>query len=246
MSFRRAIQGSTNALFHLPRGKRPIWFSDPALAMHPFGLNRIQPRAFNGQGANKDAYSLSGFPHLAIVCLDPLTHRPADMPTGVVPNQDQHALPLRLQLAAAPVQKLGGDGAQRAVLHKAQPEFLLPLLCLHGTVVQQQAVASQGFGGPICLGWDLFDQPQGLSIWRPGVQMRLREAAPPGFILKPNRPVGMTAGQADQPIAESFFRWYSGSGLVIHCLARFQRMPSRASVARMVSSLTRSRVKPSI
>jgi hypothetical protein len=48
-----------------------------------------------------------------------------------------------------------------------------------------------------------------------------------------------------QPIAESFFRWYSGSGLVIHCLARFQRMPSRSSVARMVSSLTRSRVNPS-
>lgn len=32
---------------------------------------------------------------------------------------------------------------------------------------------------------------------------------------------------------------------MIHCLARFQRMPSRSSVARMVSSLTHSSVNPS-
>jgi hypothetical protein len=41
----------------------------------------------------------------------------------------------------------------------------------------------------------------------------------------------MLAGQADQPVAELFFRTYSGSGLVIHCLARFQRIPNRSCVA---------------
>ncbi len=55
----------------------------------------------------------------------------------------------------------------------------------------------------------------------------------------------MLAGQVDQSVAELFFRAYSGSGLVIHCLARFQRIPKRSSVARTVSSLTRSLVNPS-
>lgn len=35
--------------------------------------------------------------------------------------------------------------------------------------------------------------------------MRLGEAAPPGFVLKANRPVGMLARQTDQPVAELFF-----------------------------------------
>src|SRR5207244_9688013 len=41
-----------------------------------------------------------------------------------------------------------------------------------------------------------------------------------------------------------FFRAYAGSGLVSQCLARFQPTPRRFKVARIVSLLTGSAVKP--
>jgi len=44
----------------------------------------------------------------------------------------------------------------------------------------------------------------------------------------------------------AFFRAYPGSGLVIHCFARCQRTPSRLSVTRIVSPVTRSLMIPSL
>jgi hypothetical protein len=48
----------------------------------------------------------------------------------------------------------------------------------------------------------------------------------------------MSATQLHLALARAFFRAYSGSGLVIQRLARFQRMPNRKSVARIVSPVT--------
>ena len=49
--------------------------------------------------------------------------------------------------------------------------------------------------------------------------------APPDFILKAQGVVGMALGQRNQPVSGCFFRTYSGSGLLIHCLARFGPHP---------------------
>src|SRR5437764_4745810 len=76
------------------------------------------------------------------------------------------------------------------------------------------------------------------------MQGRLRQATPPHFVLEAEDPGRVGGHQADQAIAGTFFRAYSGSGLVIQRLARFQRMPKRCKVARMVSPLTRSAVSP--
>ncbi|HXS29619.1 MAG TPA: hypothetical protein VN755_02200, partial [Steroidobacteraceae bacterium] len=40
---------------------------------------------------------------------------------------------------------------------------------------------------------------------RPGVQGRLGEAREPDLVLKAQRPVRSTLGQADQPVAAAFF-----------------------------------------
>jgi len=77
------------------------------------------------------------------------------------------------------------------------------------------------------------------------VQRRLRQPAPPALVGKAHRPVGTGLGQGDQAVAALLFWVYAGSGLVIQALARRQRMPCRASVARTVSSLTREAVMPS-
>ncbi len=245
MIFMRAGQSSTNALFQLVWRQGSVGLDDASFAMHPLGFNRVEPGALDRQRTNEDPCALTRFQTGLIMRSDPLLYSTADMPTSVVPHQNQDPLaPLR-QLLTAPLQKLGGDGADRSTLDKAQPHFLGPLFRLLRTMPQQNAITRQCFGGIVFARGDLFDQPQWFSIRRPAMQMGLRVAAPPYFVLKADRPVGMLAGQADQSIAELFFRWYSGSGLVIHCLARFQRMPIRSKVARTVSSLTRSVVNPS-
>jgi hypothetical protein len=72
-------------------------------------------------------------------------------------------------------------------------------------MTQQQTITSQGFWRWIGFRRDLLDQPQGPSIRRPGVHLRLGESAPPSFVLKANGPIGMAAGQLNQPVAELFF-----------------------------------------
>ena len=51
----------------------------------------------------------------------------------------------------------------------------------------------------------MFFQPQRFIHGAKGVQLGLGAAAPPGFVLKAQRPGGMRLGQADQAIALMFF-----------------------------------------
>lgn len=244
MIFTRAIQGSTNPFLQLTRWQRAVGFDNPPFAMHPLGFDRVEPGALDRQRAYKNADALACLCHLPIVGTDPVVDRTTGMPASVIPNQDPYPLALLLQLVTAPSQKLGGNRTHWTAIHKAQPDGFFPLPSRLRTMAQQNAIASQRFAiGVLGLGC-LFHQAQRLPIRRPTVQMRLGKAAPPGFVLKANDPVGMAAGQRDQSIPELFFRWYSGSGLVIHCLARFQRTPRRTNVARIVSPLTRRSVKP--
>jgi len=58
------------------------------------------------------------------------------------------------------------------------------------------------------------------------------------------RPIRVLIGRLHQAVALPFFRRFSGSGLVIHCLVRFQPTPRRLSVWRNVSSLTQVGLTP--
>jgi hypothetical protein len=73
----------------------------------------------------------------------------------------------------------------------------------------------------------LFHQVRPLLGISPGVQVGLGKAAPPYFVSKTYHPISMLAGQLDHFISALFLRWYSGSGLVIQCFARFHFTPGR-------------------
>ena len=136
MIFTRADQSSTNALFQLVRRQSPVRLDDAPFAMHPLGLNWIEPGALGRQGTNKDACAFPRFQTGPVVRSDPLLYHLADVPTGVVPHQNQNSLaPLR-QLFAAPLQKLGRDAADRPAIHKPQPHLLDLLLRLVRTMTQ--------------------------------------------------------------------------------------------------------------
>src|SRR3712207_1544998 len=87
---------------------------------------------------------------------------------------------------------------------------------------------------------------QGITRLCPTIEGGSLKPTPPSLVFETHHPaLRVFLRQADQPVAPSFFLAYSGSGLVIHRLARSQRTPRRSKVARMVSPLTRSFVSPS-
>ena len=143
-------------------------------------------------------------------------------------------LPARRQPLAAPGQELLGHLAHGRPSTKRSQSASRPARA--GT--PQQPVAGQRLGVGVVVGDRLLHQPQRLRR-RPGVQGGLGQPAPPDLVAKPSAQSGSLLGQADQAVARAFFRAYAGSGLVIQRLARCQRTPSRASVARIVSPLTR-------
>src|SRR5581483_4859125 len=124
----------------------------------------------------------------------------------------------------------------------AQPGLLLPLagVCPRA---HNDPVTRQGFGIGVVFGDRLCDQAQRLVV-RPGMAGGRGHAAPPTLVLAAENPSGVGHGQSDQMVALAFFRAYSGSGLVIQCLARNQRPPRWAKTARMVSPVTRRGVIP--
>ena len=85
--------------------------------------------------------------------------------------------------------------------------------------------------------------PTSLQLWRAGLARRLNQ-------LSSKKPTTHSERPSARPINRSlaklaFFLAYSGSGEVIHLLARSQRTPIRASVARTLSAVMGSSVKPS-
>src|SRR5258706_2553417 len=131
----------TDATFHFLSGEQTSWFNNGPFAMHPMRLNAVEPGAFGRQPARNDAHSRMALTlacqHAAIVLLEPTAHFLTDMPGGVIPDEDQHALALALHLLAEPLQKSRRHMADRPTIDKAQP---------HGLAVGfEQAIATQGF-----------------------------------------------------------------------------------------------------
>src|SRR5262249_22577862 len=165
----------------------------------------------------------------------PRPYPPADMPAGIVPDQQQRLLALSRQVVADPGQEVLRHLADGPSVHEAQehPAGVRP----------QEAVAGHGLGVRVGLLGLTLDQEQRRAAG-PGVQRRLRQAAPPGLVLVAQHPVGVRLRQPDQPVAGFFFRAYCGSGLVIQCLARFQRTPRRFRAMRTASRVSCRGVQP--
>ena len=66
----------------------PIRFRNRALAMDPFGLDPIEPGALNRQGTHHQA-TAAGLLDVPVVRLEPGPHGLADVPRGIVPDQQQ-------------------------------------------------------------------------------------------------------------------------------------------------------------
>ncbi len=86
-------------------GERAVGRDGAALAVDPLWLDRVEPRAFNRQAAGDDPHAYSGGLDLAVVDAEPGPDFLADVPGGVIPDQQQRRLPCRRQTLDAPRQE---------------------------------------------------------------------------------------------------------------------------------------------
>ena len=174
---------------------------------------------------------------------DPSTHSFAGVPTSIFPDHSQNGLAQFLDFLAAPLQKLNGDAAHWSSINETQEHFLKSqIIACHPS--QKDAIASQSFWIRIIFLLGLLYQSQRLAFFTPTRQLRLGKSAPPSFVLKAPNPT-MLLCQSYDPVTRLFLRAYSGSGLVIQCLARFQETFNRFKACLTQSSLTWREVMPS-
>src|SRR5215210_2454811 len=221
----RTVEDHAYSLSQLVSCEESVGLDHLALGMNPLGLNRVEPRALFGQKAAYDPHSFATVFDFPVVRGNPLCDLLGDVPGSVVPDQYPNPLARRLKLLAAPREEAGGYPAHGAAIHEAQP-YLLELRHI-------EPVAGDGLRIGVLLGDRLLHQAQGLSCIAPTVEGRPRQPAEPGLVQETYDPLGATFGQADQSVAPPFFLAYSGSGEVIHLLARSQR--TQATVFAEVS-----------
>src|SRR5918993_4119501 len=238
MLFVSTAEDFANPLGELVSTEQPLGLNYLAFAVDPLGLYCIEPRALGRQQTWHYPNPTAARFDTAVVGDDPISHLMALVPTSVVPDQKQSLLASLPKPVAAPPKKLRGYGAQRATIHEPQAGLY--------HLRQVKPGASGGLRLRIVLSCLFLKKShRRLGGIRPRMQRRSLEAGEPGLVLEAQSPLRMGLGESYQPISSPFLRAYSGSGLSIQRLARSQRTPSLASVARMVSPLTGLCVMPS-
>ncbi len=234
----------TNAGSQLLSRQDAVSFGYCTLAMHPLRLDVVQPGAFGRQKARDDLHAGFSFSpatkHLAVVLPYPITHFPADVPGGIIPDEHQHSLAFFGQAFTYPLQVSYAHMAHRSSINEAQQHLT--------SVFPKQPVTAQRLGVRVIIAlatfWSLrrieLLQTQRLTLFGPGVHTWLGKPAPPHFVCIANHPtLFYPAGSpSNQEVASLFLRVYSGSGEVIQSLARCHPTPSRCRVTRIRSMLT--------
>src|SRR3954452_12794364 len=108
----RTTEDPADSVSKLVSAKQTVGFDHFALAMNPFGLYRVQPRALLGQQAAYDPHSsfAAALFDLAVMFPEPAPDLLGDMPACVLPDQKQDLLADRFELFAAPRKELSRYG----------------------------------------------------------------------------------------------------------------------------------------
>ncbi len=234
---------SADALGQLASRKQPIGFDDVAFAMNPFRFDRVEPGAFGGQKAGQDANAFARVLDLEVVLSDEGSYHFGDVPGSVIPDEEPMTQAFLGQPVTTPVQELDRDGGNRATRDKSEPQVISHRRS-GAAFLPQHPITSQGLGVRVIFLPDLLDQTNRVIPILPGVQGGQSKSGPPDLIEKANRPIPTGSGVGDEAITSRFFWRYSGSGLLIQCLARFQLTPNRARARRTLAPVVRTGVTP--
>src|SRR5690242_19500744 len=120
MWFVGAPKMSTNTLGQLLGSQQQVRLHNNLPGVDPPGLDRVEPGTFGRQKKRQNAHSFVLLLDLLVVLSDPGPNHLAVMPGGIIPDQQPGRLARCLQPGADPLQELGGDGADRTAIDKAQ------------------------------------------------------------------------------------------------------------------------------
>src|SRR3954465_10189102 len=103
-----AVIVAADPLLDLRRRQLTLRLDDGTLAVDPLRLDRVEPRRLHRQVAGDDPHAPLGL-RPAVVRLDPGPDPAADVPGGVVPDQEQGTLALGREPRARPGEEVLGD-----------------------------------------------------------------------------------------------------------------------------------------
>ncbi|GHO68317.1 hypothetical protein KSC_072090 [Ktedonobacter sp. SOSP1-52] len=143
--------------------KHAIALDHVALAMDPLWFNRIEPRALSWQLKRQNPNALMGLLDGEVVISDPSPHHLADMPRGVVPNEEPMPFSLGCLVLATPVQKLDGDVAHWSPGDKTEPHLLSERIIM-ASFLPEDPITSKCFRVRIILLPGLLNQTDGMAL----------------------------------------------------------------------------------
>src|SRR5215203_1230400 len=114
----RALECRADPLGQLIGTEQTRGLDHLALAVDPFGLDCVEPRALLGQQTTNDPHSTTALFDFSVVRTDPAPDLAAYVPACVVPDHYPHLLAQSLKLLGAPRKKARSYGAHRAPVHK--------------------------------------------------------------------------------------------------------------------------------
>src|ERR687891_2154574 len=157
----RTAQMATDPFLGFLSGQLALRLHDGPFAVNPAGFNRIQPGAFDRQQAGDDTDPT--FPLGSdVVFPEPTLDLLADVPGGIVPDQEQGFLSFLLQLVTDPVEEGDSCFAHGTPRHKPQQ---YPV-----AVVTQPPIARSSDRVRILRVPVLFHQSQGLASFNPAME----------------------------------------------------------------------------
>src|SRR5215210_1821000 len=236
----RTTENPADPVGELVSAQQTVGLDHAPLAVNPFGLYSVQPRAPRGQIAAYDPHSsfAAALFDSAVMFSEPAPDLLGDVPACVVPDEKQDLLANSFELFAAPRKKLSRYGTDGPAIHEPQRRLR--------EFRHIEPVTGDGFRFGVVFSDRLLDEVLGLSFLGPATQSGQGNPTPPAFVLETGGPPRIGLGHRHQSVASPFFLSYKGSGEVIHRLALCQRTPRRrARVVRIVSPETRFRVSPS-
>lgn len=120
-----AAEAVIDAAFELGGAQQPVGLGHSTLAVYPLGFDGVEPGALLRQQARQDADAPTTPLDAPVMLLYPLAHRPAYVPGGVIPHQQQCSLPQRCELGATPLEVPARQLTHRPLIREPQPHPLL-------------------------------------------------------------------------------------------------------------------------
>ncbi len=134
----RTIEDPANSVGELVSAQQSVGLDHLPLAVHPLGLDGVQPRALLGQKAAHDPHdAFAALSDLAVVGAEPTPDFFGDVPACVVPDQEQDLLADLFELFATPLEESGRYPTDGPTIHEPQPRPI--------ELRQVESVAGDGF-----------------------------------------------------------------------------------------------------